>query len=157
MGLPLGQYANDPDANTEVKTFVDVKPGTYNVTVEDITDTDDDGEPLVTSPDSPKYPSCPMVKWTFLITEEGPFEGQRMWRNSLLHPALIGYFIQMLVALGFDEAEITAEGYELDYNEVKGKDARIKVGFPKKRDSENPDRTEIKRLLPVGDEAKVPF
>ena len=89
----------------------------------------------------------PMYVWKFQITD-GPNAGRKAFFNTSLVKAALWNFKRTLMALGYDEEEISPEeGIEFDETEVIGEECTlvIKEGTYRGETTSNVDR-----VLPAG-------
>lgn len=73
---------------------------------------------------------------------------ERFFSNLNFWPSSKRFLMRDLLALGYDEAEIKADGFEVEPEGLEGRKAIAVVGI-RKYDGE--DQNDVKKLLPIGE------
>lgn len=105
----------------------------------------------------------PMVKVQFKITEggeEGEYYNRRVFRNFIIPPEkgydkakaakMKGMFVRFLTAIGYEESEIVSADFDLNLEELAGKECRVVVAV-RPATEEYEAQNEVKGVKPAGD------
>lgn len=117
--------------------------------------------------ESSKLPAgTPMIKVQWQVhfnvndPEDAQYENRRLFSNYSIPPAgyeneakLKGMLVRFLVALGYEESEVTGKKFNLDIEDLVGKDADVTVG--QKPDYHDPEvmTNDVKGVRPAGSSA----
>jgi hypothetical protein len=133
--IPIpGGFADVEDA------FEPVPAGTYDAVVFK-------GELREAGPQA-KNPGSSYIAWEFNLLDPG-YERRKAWLNTSLVPAALPMLKRFLLAVGLEKGDLDAADYELDINEIEGRQCRLVIVA-----GTNPNTGEVnhsvKRVLPPG-------
>ena len=138
MAIPIqGGFADVTDA------FEPLPSGTYSAIVFK-------GE-LKVAGEAAKHPGSNYIAWEFNITEEG-YEKRKAWMNTSLVPTALGMLKRFLKAVGYTDDELNNPEFELDIDEVTGRDCRLVVTEGVNPATQEPNHS-VKRVLAPSAEA----
>lgn len=123
-----GLVLNLTGADTSAGEFEAMKPGTYEAVVFEADMVEVEGE-------SGKLPKgTPGINVQFMVTQE-PYINRRAFNRYWLAPdtaekadKIKGIFVNFLSALGYDKDEVMSGNFNLDLEDLVGKECRITVG-----------------------------
>lgn len=136
MGIPIpGGFADVQEG------FEPIPAGTYAATVFE-------GEVKEAGPEA-KHPGSQYIAWTFKIQEE-PYVGRQAWLNSSLVDKALPMLKRFLKAVGYTDDQLNTPEFELDLDDVKGRECRIVLTVGTNPRTDEPNNS-IKRVLPPGE------
>jgi len=107
-------------SDVESKSFDPVPAGTYHVKITD-------GELKETSGGGKLPGGTPMINWEFTI-QNGPYEGRRLWTNTVIHERTLFNLKALLEASGrFNEAQLSGGDIDFEIDDLIGADLKIVV------------------------------
>jgi hypothetical protein len=128
-------------ADTSLPEFDPIPSGSYEAAVYEAEWTETQGGP------NSKLPAgTPRLSVTWVVIDEaddGKWAKRRVWDSYIIPPAKIGskvyenkakmdgIFVRFLEAIGYDKDEVMKEGFELDLEDVTGREATIVLGQEK--------------------------
>jgi hypothetical protein len=133
-------------ADVEAPSFELAPKGWYHCVISDT-------EMRETSSTSKKYPNVPMLNVEFTVSD-GPYENRKFWRNYILHANLMGFFKQLLLSVGYEEAEIDDEDFDLDEEDLHDRQIDVKVRIRKATDQYDASN-DVQQVAPYDPERKV--
>ena len=132
-----------------VKAGFEVMPkGVYTLEVLDATETK-------TGPDS-KNPGSDMIKLELGVIDDEQWEGRKLWQNIVFTEKSKGMVKANLLALGYSEDELDDPDFEVDADDLIGRQCQAIVNVkvnPDTKDlppAQQEQQNNIRRLLPVG-------
>ena len=133
-------------ADAEAPSFDALPRGWYPTTITDV----EEGE---TSDGAKKYPKVPYGRVEFTCTDDSEYENRRFWRTYLVHPDFLGALKQLLVASGvYSEAEVNADGFDFDWDELVDAQVDVKVNRKKgKGDYADTMQNNVTQVATYGD------
>lgn len=113
-------------SGADLKGFEPVPAGSYPCTIYEATMGETSGQG--------KLPQgTPKLQITFVVTE-GEFAKRRFWGNYVIPPndyekaaQLKGMLVRFLVALGYDEKKLTSGKFNLDLEDIQGRECVVTV------------------------------
>lgn len=139
-------------SGADTKGFDVIPSGAYNATVFAAEMQETQGGPAAKLP-----AGTPKVNVQFRISD-GEYENRRVFNSFVIPPAdyenaakLKGMLVRFLVALGYDEKKITSGKFDLDMEDLIGRECTVVVGQkPKYNGAEGEMDNVVKGIKPAG-------
>lgn len=101
---------------------------------------------LTDNPDGALPVGTPGINVMFTI-DGGPYDNRKVWNRYWFPPTegydqdkrakTLGMFARFLIAIGYDEAEVKSEGFNLDIADMIGRECRVNTKYNEDYDNVN--------------------
>jgi len=129
-------------SGADLKGFEPIPAGSYNCTVFS-------AEMGETSGEGKTPAGTPKLNVRFRVSDE-PYENRALWGNYVIPPddyekapQLKGMFVRFLTALGYDEKKIVSGKFNLDLEDLAGRECVVTVKVEKKYRGEPGEMTNV--------------
>jgi hypothetical protein len=142
-------------SGADTSGFDTIKAGTYDAVVFKAEMQETKGGPEAKMP-----AGTPKLNIQLKITEE-PYNNRRVFTSYVIPPAdydptkaakMKGMFVRFLTAIGYDEKKVQSGKFNLDIEDLSGRECRVVVGVkPKWGGAEGETDNEVKGVKAIGD------